>query len=73
MKQTPLNVYPRTPPGWTTVPPQALVAKFGTNLISFKLYILETRVKINPTLKFTPDTPWADYSATTGPGGQIWN
>ena len=55
------------------MPPQALVAKFGTNFISFELYMLETRGKKQPTLKFTPEPPWVDYSATTGPGGQIWN
>ena len=36
-------------PSWylsyTTVPPKALVAKFGTNPLSFKLYTLETWIK----------------------------
>ena len=56
------------------MPPQALVAEFGTNIISFKLYKLEIRGKKQPPpLKYTPEPPWVDYSAPTGPGGKIWN
>ena len=55
------------------MPPQALVAKFGTNLISSKLNMLETQGKKQTRLKFTLEPLRVDYSATTGPGGQIWN
>ena len=53
--------------------PQALVAKFGTNFISSQVYMLETLGEKQTPLKFILESPWIDYSATTGPGGQIWN
>ena len=59
--------------GYTTVPPKALVAKFGTNPLSFKLYTLETWGKRQTPMKFNLKPPWLYYSATRGPGGQIRN
>ena len=37
--------------------------------------MLESQGKKQTTLKFTleKEHPWEDYSAATGPGGQIWN
>ena len=50
-----------------------LVAKFGYNFLSSKLYMFETQDKKRTSLKFTIEPPLLDDSATTGPGGQILN
>ena len=72
-RQTPLEIYPRTPLG--TLRCHQRPCWPNSVLILYLLnYTLQRHgVKGKPPLKFTIEHPWVHYSATKGPGGQIRN